>query len=79
MEDRQSAFNPSAALPGVRSVNYVDLYGTYALSDRVSIKAGINNVLDEKPPEVSGQIGQTRIGTYDVIGPAFSVGLRATF
>jgi outer membrane receptor protein involved in Fe transport len=79
MDDRQTVFNPSAALPGVPSVNYVDLYGTYALSDRITLRAGINNVLDEDPPAVSGQIGQTRIGTYDVIGPAYSVGLRATF
>jgi outer membrane receptor protein involved in Fe transport len=79
MDDRQAVFNPSAALPGVPSVNYVDLYGTYAFSDRITLRAGINNVLDEDPPEVSGQIGQTRIGTYDVIGPAFTVGLRATF
>ena len=53
--------------------------GSYAFSDRVQLRASVVNILDEDPPEVSGQIGQTRIGTYDVLGPTFTIGLSATF
>jgi outer membrane receptor protein involved in Fe transport len=79
MADRQTVLNPSSTLPGVPSVNYFDLFGTYALTDDVLLRAGVTNIFDEDPPEVSGQIGQTRIGTYDVIGPSFSIGLQASF
>jgi len=36
-------------------------------------------LLDKQPPEVAGQIGQTRLGTYDVIGRAFTIGFKGTF
>ena len=79
MDARQVVLNPAATTPGVPSVSYFDLMGTYAFSDSVQIRASVTNVLDEEPPEVSGQIGQTRIGTYDVLGPTFTIGLLASF
>jgi iron complex outermembrane receptor protein len=71
--------NPSATTPGVPSVSYFDVFGTYELSDRMKIRASVSNILDQDPPQVSGQIGQTRIGTYDVLGPTFTIGLQASF
>ena len=79
MDDRQSVLNPATTLPGVPSVNYVDVFGTYALSDTMLLRAGVSNLFDQEPPEVSGQIGQTRLGTYDVIGTSFTLGLQASF
>lgn len=79
MADRQTILNPSSTLPGVPSVNYFDLFGTYAFTESVLLRVGVTNIFDEEPPEVSGQVGQTRIGTYDVIGPSFTVGLQASF
>ena len=79
MDARQTVLDPNATTPGVPSVSYFDVMGTYAFSDRVEIRASVTNVLDEDPPEVSGQIGQTRIGTYDVLGPTFTIGLLASF
>jgi outer membrane receptor protein involved in Fe transport len=79
MADRQTVLNPSSTLPGVPAVNYFDLFGTYAFTDSILVRVGVTNITDEEPPEVAGQIGQTRIGTYDVIGPSFTVGLQASF
>jgi outer membrane receptor protein involved in Fe transport len=79
MSDRQTVLNPSSTLPGVPAVNYFDLFGTYAFTDSILVRVGVTNITDEEPPEVAGQIGQTRIGTYDVIGPSFTVGLQASF
>jgi len=79
MDDRQTVLNPASTLPGVPSVNYFDLFGTYAMTDNLLLRASFTNITDEDPPEVSGQVGQTRISTYDVIGPAFTVGLQARF
>ena len=79
MDARQTVLDPNTTTPGVPSVSYFDVMGTYAFSDRVEIRASVTNVLDEDPPEVSGQIGQTRIGTYDVLGPTFTIGLVASF
>lgn len=79
MEARQVVVNPNATTPGVPAVNYFDVFGTYEVSDSVKIRASVTNVFDEVPPEVSGQIGQTRLGTYDVLGPTFTIGLQASF
>lgn len=79
MDARQRVVNPSATTPGVPSVSYVDVFGTYELSDNLLIRASVTNIFDEDPPEVSGQIGQTRIGTYDVLGPTFRIGIQASF
>lgn len=79
MDARQVVLNPAATTPGVPSVNYFDVFGSYEFSDRMLVRASFNNVLDEDPPEVSGQVGQTRIGTYDVLGPTFTIGFQASF
>lgn len=79
MESQNRVTNPSSTTPGVPSISYFDLYGRYALNDSVQIQVGISNLTDEGPPIVDGQTGQTRIGTYDVIGRAFNISLRASF
>lgn len=79
MEDISHVTNPSSTTPGVPSVSYFDVFGTYDLNDNLQLAAGVSNLTDEDPPVVAGQTGQTRIGTYDVIGRAFNVSLRASF
>lgn len=79
MDSQNIVTNASSTTPGVPSISYFDLYGSYQLSDNLQLQAGISNLADEGPPVVDGQIGQTRIGTYDVIGRAFNISLRASF
>jgi outer membrane receptor protein involved in Fe transport len=71
--------NPNSQTPGVPSISYFDLYGKFDISDNIQLQAGVTNLTEEDPPVVAGQTGQTRIGTYDVIGRAFNIALRASF
>ena len=79
MDSQNIVTNPSSTTPGVPSISYFDVYSTFDISENLQLQAGISNLTDEDPPVVDGQIGQTRIGTYDVIGRAFNVSLRASF
>ena len=79
MDARQTVLDPISTTPGVPSVSYFDIFGSYEISEDLLLRATVTNVLDEDPPEVSGQIGQTRIGTYDVLGPTISISLQASF
>ena len=79
MDARQTVLDPNSTTPGVPSVNYFDIFGSYQITESLLLRATVTNVFDEDPPEVSGQIGQTRIGTYDVLGPTYTIGLQASF
>ncbi|MEP7242797.1 MAG: TonB-dependent receptor [Gammaproteobacteria bacterium] len=73
-----NAFN--AKLP---SMSYLDLSVQYKFADSLSIRAGINNVLDKDPPlvatELSGTASPNSYPTYDTLGRQAFVGFTATF
>lgn len=63
--------------------NYFDLAGTYRLRDSVTLRAGVNNVLDNNPP-LSASVGTTGNGntfpqTYDALGRYFFAGVTLDF
>lgn len=61
-------------------LHYVDLTGSWAISDTVSMRLGVNNVGDEQPRIYSpGVQANTDPSTYDVLGRRFFVGLTARF
>ncbi|MBB1270136.1 TonB-dependent receptor [Shewanella sp. SR44-3] len=64
----------SCNTPTVDSIVYHDLSGYYDLTNNISLSAGINNVLDEKPPYYTGSNdSNTDPYTYDVMGRYFFV------
>jgi outer membrane receptor protein involved in Fe transport len=82
--------------PGLRikSQNYLDLSGTYTLLDRINLRFGVNNVLDNDPPLVtSGNAGvsgtnlcptgpcngNTYPGTWDALGRYLWAGATIDF
>ena len=82
--------------PGVRikSQNYFDLSTTFTLLDRINLRAGINNLLDNDPPLVtsgSSAVGGTNLcptgpcngntypGTWDALGRYLWVGATIDF
>jgi len=81
MDAKSTITNIGSTTPSVPSMSYFDLSTSYDIYDDGSLllKASISNLFDKQPPEVDGQIGQTRLGTYDVIGRAFTVGLQGSF
>ena len=67
------------------SVNYFDLAASWAASDSVTIRSGINNVLDEEPPltaDAGAGIygnGNTFPGIYDALGRYAFLGASVNF
>ena len=68
--------------------HYFDLSATYALMDRVNLRAGINNLLDNDPPLITNSAGScptgpcngnTYPGTWDPLGRFVFVGATIDF
>lgn len=65
------------------SQNYFDLAGTWQVMDNVTLRAGVNNVLDSDPP-LSPSVGTTGNNNtypqlYDALGRYFFFGVTANF
>ena len=63
--------------------NYLDLAATWQVMDTVTLRAGVNNVLDNDP-QLSYSVGTTGNGNtypqvYDSLGRYFFVGVTANF
>jgi iron complex outermembrane receptor protein len=63
--------------------HYLDLAGTWQLRDNVTLRAGVNNVLDRDPP-LSFSVGtvgnnNTYPQLYDALGRYFFLGVTANF
>lgn len=63
--------------------NYFDLSADWDIKDNLSLRAGVNNILDNDPP-LSGSVGTTGNGntypqTYDALGRWVFVGVTAKF
>ncbi len=62
------------------AINYFDLLGTWEVSDRVVVRAGVNNLTDQDPRTWSPGIqANTDPSTYDILGRRYFVGLTAKF
>jgi outer membrane receptor protein involved in Fe transport len=63
--------------------NYLDLAATWQVMDTVTVRAGVNNVLDNDP-QLSYSVGTTGNGNtypqvYDSLGRYFFFGVTANF
>ena len=68
----------------IDSQNYLDLAGSWAATEWLNIRLGINNVLDEEPPFVSQGVtarenGNTYPGAYDALGQYWFVAASMEF
>ena len=55
----------------LKAVSYLDLSGSYVVSETIELSAGARNVLDKEPPMVGGGLNPTNAntyGNYDVLG-----------
>jgi iron complex outermembrane receptor protein len=61
---------------GVDAVTYWDLMGSYQLTPRFSIRAGVNNMFDQEPELYTPNVqANTDPSTYDVLGRRYFLGL----
>ena len=74
----QNAFNHT--LP---ARSYLDLSGVWNINDTFTVRAGINNILDQDPPLVNSRIAGTGLPntypTYDLLGRKMFIGFTANF
>lgn len=63
---------------GVPSVSYFDLNLHYRLTPKLELWGTVVNLTDKQPP-VYPAVGSTDAATYDVVGRAFTVGIKARF
>src|SRR3546814_4049708 len=73
-------------VPKIKAYNYFDLAGSYDVTERFSLRGGINNLFDKQPPVVGNDYGgttensgNTYPATYDPLAPAFLSGAPAGF
>jgi outer membrane receptor protein involved in Fe transport len=63
--------------------NYLDLAAFWDVTTNVTIRAGVNNVLDKDPPLVNSLVSQTgspnTFPSYDLLGRVIFMGVRARF
>jgi outer membrane receptor protein involved in Fe transport len=69
---------------GVPSYNTFSLYGRYEINEKMQLRAGIDNLLDEDPPIYGSRPGdrnaeQTRPDQYDILGRRIYAGIKVNF
>jgi len=69
-----------ATAPGVGSVMYHHLEGSFRLSENLMLRGGINNLFDKDPPYYTDPIDQnTDPFTYDLLGRRYFMKVSYTF
>lgn len=62
------------------AIDYFDLMGTWTVNERVSLRAGVNNLTDQAPRTwTPGIQANTDPSTYDTLGRRYFVGLTSRF
>jgi outer membrane receptor protein involved in Fe transport len=79
------ATNPASTTSPTPSYDKFDLAGSWAINATYLVRAGIDNLFDIGPPivgavpGVTSAAGLTDVGSYDVMGRRFYIGLKARF
>jgi outer membrane receptor protein involved in Fe transport len=89
IDGSQAVTSASTQLGAEESYDVFDLTGTYDLSDKTSVRFGIENLFDTPPVwtgartaldnSPSSGSGTTEAGFYDILGRQFYLGVRASF
>jgi hypothetical protein len=87
-EDEALAGDPNPVSNRVKPHNYFDLAATYTLFDKLNLRAGVNNILDNDPPIIptagsacpdAACAGNTYPQTWDYLGRYFWAGATLNF
>jgi outer membrane receptor protein involved in Fe transport len=79
------ATNPTTTIQGADTYDIVDFNARWDVSQRVSLRMGIDNLFDRDPeivgrdPGVTNALGSTLPGYYDVLGRRFYAGVKLNF
>ena len=80
MDNRMSRIFPGENFTGVPATTYWDIGASYEVVKGVTLRAGVNNVLDQKPRTYAPNVQSgTDPSTYDVIGRRLFMQVQAQF
>jgi len=72
---------PDLAIPKIDDEHYFDLGFGYAFQDHITLRFGINNLLDNDPPMMADAVWNNNTDTllYDVFGRSYYLSLSASY
>jgi outer membrane receptor protein involved in Fe transport len=84
IKDETAARNPATRVFPVDSYQTINLFAGYTVNDKVSLRMGIDNLLDEDPLIVGAQPGDnnaevTRADYFDILGRRAYFGVKMSF
>ncbi|MDZ4761562.1 MAG: TonB-dependent receptor [Alphaproteobacteria bacterium] len=84
--DEAQKSTPAIESDSIAAYDYLDLSGSWQVTDGLKVRLAVTNVTDEDAPFVQTEIGSTTFNsgntypsTYDVLGRVFSVGVTSRF
>jgi outer membrane receptor protein involved in Fe transport len=82
--DKHGNFFTNSPTLQIPEFDYIDLSGTWNMSDQLQLRAGVRNVFGKNPPvtdnnsaPASSINGNTFPGTYDALGRVIFIGATA--
>jgi iron complex outermembrane recepter protein len=79
LRDSSSVLTPANTQIGVKAYNLWDLFGSVKVTDKMELRAGVNNLFDKSLPFVASSQNSTDPALYDLIGRSFYVGVKVGF
>jgi len=82
IESADYATNPNTTVRGAGGYNIFDAFGSYTVNDHITLRGGIDNLLDRDPPRVginpgtTDAVGATNPQYYDVLGRRFFLSVQ---
>jgi iron complex outermembrane recepter protein len=81
--DEQLSGAPDPFISKINDVSYFDLSGIWDMTDKLRVRAGVNNIFDVNPPLIPADIvGGGLPNTYplyDLLGRRLFIGITANF
>jgi outer membrane receptor protein involved in Fe transport len=84
-EDSSVVTLPTSTAHGVPSYDMFDIHAGWQATDRIAIRAGVDNLFDKEPPIVGANPPNTNNATstlpgyYDLLGRRYYVGMKLNF
>ncbi len=79
MKDISTVLNPASTIPGADSYSYLDVVGSWKITDRIELNSSITNVTGHVPPTLSATDGMTQTALYDIDKLTYLLSLHAKF
>ncbi|WP_428099901.1 TonB-dependent receptor plug domain-containing protein [Candidatus Rariloculus sp.] len=92
IKDETAARDPTTRILPVDSYDLLNLFARYRINDRMELRGGIDNLIDDDPPIVgwdpgipargvqpNHNVGNTEEGFYDPLGRRYYVGFKMSF